>query len=112
GADTLRDDQVEPLIAALHVERAEMQRELSEYRDAVDWEDAQSSQEFAERQIEMLKATHERMHSAASSILSGSQLRRLDALLKREVDQQEALQRMTRVESKLASPGASTPHTN
>ncbi len=32
GEDTLRDDQVEPLIAALHVERTRLQTEQQEYR--------------------------------------------------------------------------------
>ena len=32
GADPLRDDQVEPLIAAMHAEQAQMQKELQEYR--------------------------------------------------------------------------------
>ena len=38
GADMLRDDQVEPLIAALHVEHAQMQQELQEYRETLSWE--------------------------------------------------------------------------
>ena len=36
GADLLRDDQVEPLIAALHAEQAQMQQELQEYRDTLE----------------------------------------------------------------------------
>ena len=34
GVDTLRDDQVEPLIAALNVEDAQMRKSLSEFRDS------------------------------------------------------------------------------
>jgi hypothetical protein len=97
GVDAIRDDQVEPLISALHVERANMEKELNKYREKVDWSDPQSSQQAGERQIELLRATYDRMHSAAAPVLSASQLRRLDALLKRDLERQEAemgLQRM------------------
>jgi hypothetical protein len=100
GADALRDDQVEPLITALHVERASMQEELSALRDTVNWEDAQSSQQYRERQIELLKSAYDRMHAAAAPILSGSQLKRLDALLKRDLQRKEAERRMERIQMK------------
>jgi hypothetical protein len=100
GADAIRDDQVEPLIAALHVERAGMQRELNEYRETVDWTDPQASQQAGEHQVELLKATYNRMHSAAAPVLSGSQLNRLDALLKRDLERQEAEMRMRRIRMK------------
>jgi hypothetical protein len=103
GVDALRDDQVEPLIAALHVERAQMRQELLEYRETQSWDgDASDSQRrYGERQIELMKAAHGRMHSAAGAILTGTQLETLDALLRREVERQEALARMTRLQSKL-----------
>ena len=103
GEDMLRDDQVEPLIAALHVERARMQQELSEYRDTLDQDDANSGQDFGERQIEMLKAAYDRMHAAAAPILSGPQLKRLDALLKRDLERREAQKRMQRIQSKVTN---------
>jgi hypothetical protein len=103
GADAIRDDQVEPLIAALHVEQAQMRKDLEEYRDSLDWQadPKATSREFGERQIEQLKATHRRMHASAATILSGSQLDRLDALLKNELERREAEARMSRVQAKL-----------
>jgi len=107
GADMLRDDQVEPLISAMHAEQAQMQKELGEYRETLSWEgDATaSSRQYAERQLEMMKAANRRVHSAASGILSGSQLERLDAMLKRDVERHEAQQRMSRIQSKLDQSG-------
>ena len=97
GADALRDDQVEPLIAALHAERAQMKRELSEDR-----ENGSNGprQPFYERQFELLEQAYERMHSAAAPILSPSQVERLDALLKRDLDRREAELRLQRVQMK------------
>jgi hypothetical protein len=101
GADMLLDDQVEPLIAALHVERARMQQELSEYRETLNQDDPKSGQDFSERQIELLKGTYDRMHAAAAPILSGSQLKRLDALLQRDLEGKEAQKRMQSIQSKV-----------
>jgi hypothetical protein len=99
GVDTLRDDQVEPLIAALNVEDTKMRQSISEFRDSRardgnsgDW------QEFSERQIEEMKAAHGRMHAAASPILSSSQLEKLDAMLKRDLERTEAEHRVTRLQ--------------
>jgi hypothetical protein len=106
GGDMLRDDQVEPLIAALHVEQAQMQKEMQEYRDAdvVKIGASESQLQYAERQAELMKAAHGRMRSAASGILSNSQLDMLDAMLKRDRERLEAQQRMSRIQSKLEQP--------
>jgi DNA-binding transcriptional regulator YbjK len=110
GADTLRDDQVEPLIAALHVERAQMQQELKEYGATLASDDA--SQKYSERRIELMKAAYDRMHAAAAPILSSSQTKRLDALLKRDLERQEAQARMVLVQSKIDSAGTGASKTN
>jgi hypothetical protein len=94
GADTLRDDQVEPLIAALHVERTRLHTEQQEYRAAVTADAAPNMSPYSERELDLLKTAYERMHTAAAPILSGSQLKRLDALLKRDFDRQELEARM------------------
>ena len=98
GADALRDDQVEPLIAALHVERKQMQQSLDEYEEESARTGTNDWQKRGERRIEELKAAHARMHSAAAPILSGSQLEKLDALLKRELEMTEAQQRLRRLQ--------------
>jgi len=100
GADALRDDQVEPLIAALHAERAQMQRQLSEDRERASPDGKHARQPFYERQFELLKEAYGRMHSAAAPVLSPSQLERLDALLKREIERREAEIRLQRVQMK------------
>ena len=106
GGDALRDDQVEPLIAALQVERSQMQQELEEYRAsfAADDNSEASQRKYNERQAALLKATHDRMRTAASAILSQSQLQKLDAMLKRDLERHEAQQRMARIQSKLEPP--------
>jgi hypothetical protein len=100
GADALRDDQVEPLIAALHVERAQMLKALHEFRDALALERSSGGewQRFRDREIEELKAAHERMHTAVASILSRSQLETLDGLLKAELARTEMEHRLRRMQ--------------
>jgi hypothetical protein len=101
--NALRDDQVEPLIAALHTERSRMQEELQEFNGSLNWEGdtTESSRRIAERQSQLLKSMIARMHSSASGILSGGQLDTLDDMLKRELARFEAQQRMQRIQSKL-----------
>ena len=60
--------------------------------------------------LERLQATHGRMHSSAAAILSRSQLETLDAMLRRERERNDAVQRMSRIQSTLDTPGdAATP---
>ena len=114
GADALRDDQVEPLITALHQEQSQMQQDLEDYRTSFSADDNSeaSQRKFSDRQVELLKAAHQRMHSAAAAILSSSQLDKLDAMLKRELDRHEAQQRMARIQSKLDPPSEGSGNSN
>jgi hypothetical protein len=89
GADALRDDQVEPLIAALHVEYTRLHEEQQAYRTSLHSNDAPPVPDHGERELDLLKAAYERMHTAAAPVLSASQLKRLDTLLKRDLDRQE-----------------------
>jgi hypothetical protein len=98
GADALRDDQVEPLIAAMHAERAQMERELDE--DPANGGNG-PRQPYYERQFELLEEAYKRMHSAAAPILSPSQIERLDALLQRDLERREAEIRLQRVQMKM-----------
>lgn len=103
GADALRDDQVEPLIAAMHAEQAQMMKEMQAYTETLGAtaEQPASMQKMAERQTEQLKAANTRIRNAAGAILSFSQLEQLDAMLKRDVARHEAQIRMQRIQSKL-----------
>jgi hypothetical protein len=100
GADALRDDQVEPLIAALHVESAQMRKEMDEYGESLSSNSGEdTSSKYNDYFTEKMKASHARMHAAASPILSNTQLAKLDALLKHELERQEAQVRMQRAQS-------------
>ncbi len=91
-----------------------MQQELEEYRAsfAADDNSEASQRKYNERQTALLKATHDRMRTAASAILSQSQLQKLDAMLKRDLERHEAQQRMARIQSKLEPPPASPGSSN
>lgn len=114
-ANALRDDQVEPLITALHAERARMLGDMSEFQQALmskaasddDW-----MQRFAERQSELTKSMNERMHSAASSILTSSQLQALDSMLERDYARIEARQHLESVQLDLARAAAAAAASN
>jgi type II secretory pathway pseudopilin PulG len=110
GADMLREDQVEPLIAALHVEHSQMRRELTEYRDTLNWEGTATDtwRLYNEREAELRKAAHVRMHDAAAAILSSSQLAKFDDLLRREQQRRETQQRMEGLQAKLGGASAYT----
>ncbi len=114
GDDMLRDDQVEPLISTLYMEQSQMQQELEDYRTSFSADDntEASQRKFSERQLELLKAAHQRMHSAAAAILSSSQLDKLDAMLKRDLERHEAQQRMARIQSKLEPPPEGSGNSN
>ncbi len=111
ATNMLRDDQVEPLIEALHVERSKMRQELQDYRDTLNWygQATETWRSYGERQTELMKTMHAGMHSAAMSILSASQLQELDATLERELQRHMAQQRMQQIQSKIerANPAAS-----
>ena len=114
GVDLLRDDQVEPLIAALHVDQAQMKREVQEYRESLNWEGDVTGtwRQFYERQAEIMKAAHGRMHASAAAILSQSQLRRLDSMLQRDFERLEAEAQINRIRSKIDQAGPATAKTD
>ena len=103
GADMLREDQVEPLIAAMHVENTQLRRDLEDYRLAQDWNNASDDtrREFEERRAELTKEAHARMHDAAAPILSSSQLQKFDAMLARDRDRRAAKQRLEGLQVKI-----------
>jgi len=113
GVDSLRDDQVEPLIEALHVERAQMGDELEQYRDTLNFDGDSTGewQRYSARRIELLKDMHSGMHASAAAVLSSSQLEQLDAMLNRELQREEAQVRMSKLESKIdRAAGAAPPN--
>jgi hypothetical protein len=113
-ANALRDDQVEPLIAALHLERAQFKSDLQGYSDTLSWEGDTSDTwlRYSERQAELMKSMNARMHASASSILTAPQLEALDAQLGREFARFEAQQRVNRIQSKLERANAPATSSN
>jgi transposase len=102
GADVLRDDQVEPLITALHAERSQMQRDLEEFGRTLDkgTDPMGTQRKYLERETELTKEAYGRMKSSAAAILSSTQLQKLDDMLKRDIARRETQLRMQRIQSK------------
>lgn len=109
GPDMLRDDQVEPLIAALHPEITQLRRDLKESERTAMWSSntAEAWRQHAERRVELEKDAHSRMHVAAAPILSQTQLEKFDAMLARELGRRAAEQRMQGLQAKIG--GANNP---
>jgi hypothetical protein len=102
--DPLRDDQVEPLVAALAVEREQLSRELQEYSATLDWEggNAEPARSKYERyQAERMAAADGRAYTAAGMILSQQQLQELELMRKRQREMHQARERMMRAKSEL-----------
>jgi hypothetical protein len=101
GADALRDDQVEPLIAALRAEDVRLKTATQGYRFMRDGDSADARQKLGDEQIEIFKASYERMHEAAAPVLNSSQLDKFDAMLKRDLDRRAAEQRINRIRTQV-----------
>ena len=103
GPETLRDDQVEPLVAALHPEITQLKLDLRESERTAMWssDTVEAWRQHAERRVEIEKEAHARMHTAAAPVLSSSQLEKFDAMLKRDRERRAAEQRMQGLQSKL-----------
>lgn len=104
--DALRDDQVEPLITALHAEEARMMDELNQFAATFEPQEItpETQARYGERQVELLTAAHKRMRTSASAILTGAQLKVLDAMFKREEQSQLAQQKMNAIQAVQANP--------
>jgi hypothetical protein len=104
GPAPLREDQVEPLIAAMYAEQKQVAEALEEYTATLTWSAGQQpvSQSLSnERRVQLSAAANERIHMAAASILSQPQLESLDEMLQRQLDMEKAEYDMMR-----ASEGA------
>jgi hypothetical protein len=101
--NALRDDQVEPLIAALHVERTRMESEMSEYRESLDWngDTERSAQRLSDRMTEQMKSMNARVVDAASSLLTNAQLAVLKDQLQQSLAQFEASKQLGMVQARL-----------
>jgi len=110
-SNALRDDQVEPLISALHVERAKMLSDMSEFQKALmptATSDANWMQRQSASEVEIIKSMNERMRLAASSILTSAQLKVLDAMLARDLERISAQERLNSIQLKLDRAAAAT----
>jgi hypothetical protein len=111
GADSLRDDQIEPLIAALHVEHAQARKALDEYRNSLreTGHHGNFSQLYNDRETAELRAMHQRMRDAAAAVLTFSQIERLDAILERQLERHEHELRMNKLQRKVAVQAQAQP---
>jgi hypothetical protein len=102
-ANALRDDQVEPLIAALHVERTRMESEMTEFRESLDssGDTERNTQRLSDRLTEQMKAMNARVVDAASSLLTNAQLAVLKDQLQHTLTQIEAGKQLEMIQSKL-----------
>ena len=110
GAEMLRDDQIEPLISAIHTEVMQMRREVRDFRESLDWQtdQAKSQQQSQEHEIELMIGTQERIRASTAGILSRAQLEKLDAMLAREIEARRSNLRMQRVYSKIDAANAAS----
>lgn len=92
--EALRDDQIEPLIAAFHAEQTRLMKETQEYLEGQDHDNF--SAELQRRRIQHIdslsNASSRRIRTAASMILSSRQLAELDAMMRveREIAQAQS----------------------
>jgi len=107
ATDMLRDDQVEPLISAMHGEQERFLQELTQYQETLDWnsDPTTSLRQYEQKKSELSKEAHARMHSGASAILTNAQLDELDAMLQRDRDRDASRQQMIRMRSTIEAGG-------
>ena len=111
GADALRDDQVESLIDAIHPAQQQMWQELKDARATPEWDDPG---EAARRRnmdyvLEHRQAANERMHEAASGVLTSAQLRQFDTWLQRHLDLMQNQQRLDGIRATMEDASHSAP---
>jgi hypothetical protein len=101
--NALREDQVEPLIAALHVERTRMESEMTEFRESLDLngDTERNAQLQGDRLTEQMKSMNARVIDTASSLLTNAQLAVLKDQLQQSLAQVEASKQLGMIQSKL-----------
>jgi hypothetical protein len=114
GAEMLRDDQVEPLIAALAVEQKQLQADLEEFSAAFSWEGdrTERNRKFSDRQAQIIAAGNKRMLESAGSVLSASQIKRLGDMLSTDLAQRANQLRLDALRQKLGPTPGTEPGPN
>ena len=106
----MREEQIDPLITAIHGERMRTQQDLSEYTASLVWSGGMESKSHAyrnARQLELAEAANKHIHEKASSILSPPQLAILDEILRRQFELEQAEYQMYRIQDDVARIEAS-----
>jgi hypothetical protein len=99
GPEPLREDQIQPLVAAMYAEQELVKEELSDYTATLTWSggmEGKSHSRRNERHAQLAAAANDRIRTAAASILSQQQLETLDEMLQRQLDMQNAEYEMMR----------------
>ena len=108
GPEPLREDQIEPLIAAMYAEQKQVDEALQDLTATLTPSDGRQAgwqSLFNERREQLSAAAHERIHTAAASILSQPQLEARDQMLQRQLDMDKAQYDMMRASEAMETPG-------
>jgi hypothetical protein len=103
GIESLRDEQIEPLVTALRPVSMQYDRDMTEYLQSAGANVPDSIADDLEREehrVDLVATHNQRMHDAAATILTGRQLATFDAQLKRALETQQAWLQMSRVSLK------------
>jgi hypothetical protein len=106
GIESLRDEQIEPLVSALRPVSAQYDREVEQYLESAGQNVPNTIADDLEREehrVELVATHNQRMHDAATPILSGRQLATFDAQLQRALETQQTWLRISRASMKEAS---------
>ena len=108
GSEPLRDDQVEPLVSALHTVRTQFMKEMEDSRASLGGDDDRQSANarYAQRYIDRMAAANKRATTEAASILSQQQLAQFNAMRARQLEIHTARQRLRETQAGARQPSA------
>jgi hypothetical protein len=107
SSDPLRDDQVEPLVSALHTGRTQLAKEMEDYRklrSAEDLSPQAANLLYTQHYAERMPAANKRASKEAASILSQWQLAKFDAMRARQLEIWKAAQRLREAQTAATAP--------
>lgn len=96
GDSALRQDQIQPLVAAIAQEQRRIDTDGGYIKLLPAHPTTENRARMLEESIERTAASHQRIHDAAASILSSDQLDSLDEMLNQNLDMQRVQVRMMR----------------
>jgi hypothetical protein len=107
SSEPLRDDQVEPLVSALHTRRTQFMNEVEDYRASQTAESSDpqaANRRYTQHYVEQMAAANKRASKEVASILSQQQLAKFDAMRARQLEIWKATQRLREVQAGTTVP--------